>query len=80
MSMGTIMPEWTEHEVRDLCTKCTDILQRESNVALVKAPVTIVGDLHGQYHDLLELCVGLLACVHAHPSLRARAYMLCAFP
>lgn len=44
-----------EEAVRDLCAKCKEVLERESNVQPVPAPVTIVGDVHGQFHDLLEL-------------------------
>jgi hypothetical protein len=32
-----------------------ELLQRESNVQHVKAPVVVVGDTHGQFHDLLEI-------------------------
>lgn len=28
---------------------------RESNVVHVKAPVTVVGDIHGQFYDLIEI-------------------------
>uniref|UniRef100_A0A0N5AMC6 Serine/threonine-protein phosphatase n=1 Tax=Syphacia muris TaxID=451379 RepID=A0A0N5AMC6_9BILA len=45
----------TEAEVKNLCEKAKEILQHESNVQQVKCPVTVCGDVHGQFHDLLEL-------------------------
>jgi len=44
-----------ESEIRQLCEQAKDILIKESNVQAVKAPVTICGDIHGQFHDLREL-------------------------
>ncbi|KAK6143106.1 hypothetical protein DH2020_023454 [Rehmannia glutinosa] len=41
--------------VRGLCEKAKEILMDESNVQPVKSPVTICGDIHGQFHDLAEL-------------------------
>ena len=38
-----------------LKTKAKEILRDEANVQPVPAPVTVVGDIHGQYHDLAEL-------------------------
>ncbi|KAJ8539876.1 hypothetical protein K7X08_014128 [Anisodus acutangulus] len=43
------------HEVRGLCEKANEILMQESNVQPVKSPVTICGDIHGQFHDLADL-------------------------
>ncbi|KAH8512395.1 hypothetical protein H0E87_005871 [Populus deltoides] len=45
----------SEQEVRALCEKAKEILMDESNVQPVKSPVTICGDIHGQFHDLAEL-------------------------
>lgn len=42
-------------QVRVLCEKAKEILMEESNVQPVKSPVTICGDIHGQFHDLAEL-------------------------
>ncbi|CAN0359439.1 unnamed protein product, partial [Ectocarpus sp. 12 AP-2014] len=44
-----------ESEVKQLCQKAREILVDESNVQRVDAPVTICGDIHGQFYDLVEL-------------------------
>jgi len=44
-----------ESEVKVLCTKAREILAEESNVQRVDPPVTICGDIHGQFYDLREL-------------------------
>ncbi|KAJ3162392.1 Serine/threonine-protein phosphatase 4 catalytic subunit [Geranomyces michiganensis] len=44
-----------ESEVKELCDKAREILSEESNVQSVDAPVTICGDIHGQFYDLKEL-------------------------
>eukprot|EP01147_Barroeca_monosierra_P000704 gene704-4002_t len=45
----------TEDEVHMLCIMARDVLMEEGNVHCVSSPVTICGDIHGQYYDLMEL-------------------------
>jgi serine/threonine-protein phosphatase 4 catalytic subunit len=45
----------TETEVKILCNRAREILVEEGNVQRVCAPVTICGDVHGQYYDVREL-------------------------
>jgi serine/threonine-protein phosphatase 4 catalytic subunit len=45
----------TEEEAKLLCEKAIEILSREPNVVRVNAPVTVCGDIHGQYYDLIKL-------------------------
>ncbi|ANQ07485.1 Serine/threonine-protein phosphatase [Plasmodium coatneyi] len=42
-------------EVKLMCTLLRDILKEEPNCVQVSVPVTVAGDIHGQFYDLLEL-------------------------
>ncbi|KAL6122551.1 Serine threonine-protein phosphatase PP2A catalytic subunit [Nucleospora cyclopteri] len=45
----------TENEIEQICDKAKEVLAKEDNVISVPAPVTICGDVHGQFYDLMEL-------------------------
>jgi len=44
-----------EKDVGLLCLKAREVFMRMSNVQPVRCPVTVCGDIHGQFHDLMEL-------------------------
>lgn len=45
----------TEKEVKFICEKSKEIFNCESNIVEVHSPVTVCGDIHGQFYDLIEL-------------------------
>ena len=45
----------TTHDSIPPPLQAREILAQESNVQEVKCPVTVCGDVHGQFHDLMEL-------------------------
>ncbi|KAH9965239.1 Metallo-dependent phosphatase [Russula dissimulans] len=45
----------TEDQALAILRQCTDVLAAEPNVLRVKGPVTVVGDIHGQYYDLMKI-------------------------
>ncbi|KAI8853896.1 Metallo-dependent phosphatase-like protein [Chytridium lagenaria] len=44
-----------EPDIKRLCDIVKELLMEESNIQPVQAPVTICGDIHGQFYDLMEL-------------------------
>ncbi|CEP11630.1 hypothetical protein [Parasitella parasitica] len=41
--------------LKEICERTKELLMSESNVVHISAPVTVVGDIHGQYYDLIEI-------------------------
>jgi hypothetical protein len=44
-----------ESVIEAICAKTKELLMKESNVVHIKAPVTVVGDIHGQFFDMMEI-------------------------
>ncbi|KAF1982982.1 Metallo-dependent phosphatase [Aulographum hederae CBS 113979] len=65
LSKGAGPDEWLESakqckylpepDMKRLCEIVKECLMEESNIQPVQTPVTVCGDIHGQFYDLLEL-------------------------
>lgn len=44
-----------EQSVQLLCDAAREIFKKEDNVQPVSSPVMLVGDIHGQWYDLIEM-------------------------
>ncbi|KAI1005058.1 Serine/threonine-protein phosphatase [Podosphaera aphanis] len=44
-----------ENVMKQLCEMVKECLMEESNIQPVTTPVTVAGDIHGQFYDLIEL-------------------------
>lgn len=45
----------SEGEIKSICAKVKEILISEPNILRLNPPISICGDIHGQFYDLLEL-------------------------
>ncbi|KAL0224837.1 hypothetical protein RCL1_002749 [Eukaryota sp. TZLM3-RCL] len=45
----------SEAQLESLCKRAIEVLALEPNIVSVTSPVTVVGDIHGQWYDLLEM-------------------------
>ena len=53
-----------ELDLKHLCEYVQELMLEESTVHPVQSPVTICGDIHGQFQDLLELFRNGGECPH----------------
>ena len=44
-----------ESEVKFICDKAKEIFLQEPNLLKLDSPITVCGDIHGQFYDLIEL-------------------------
>lgn len=44
-----------ERTVRQVCKQVEEVLLGESNLLILSSPIVLVGDIHGQFYDVLKL-------------------------
>eukprot|EP00537_Pseudo-nitzschia_pungens_P002365 CAMPEP_0172371828 /NCGR_PEP_ID=MMETSP1060-20121228/45033_1 /TAXON_ID=37318 /ORGANISM="Pseudo-nitzschia pungens, Strain cf. cingulata" /LENGTH=333 /DNA_ID=CAMNT_0013097581 /DNA_START=45 /DNA_END=1046 /DNA_ORIENTATION=- len=52
---GRLVVDLSEAEMKMICLRSRDIMMAQPMMLELKAPIKIVGDVHGQYYDLLRL-------------------------
>ena len=62
-------------QLEKLIVKAKEVLSAEANVPNVRSPVTVCGDIHGQFYDLKELFKA-----HAKPKAQASRSYSCRLP
>ena len=45
----------SEHDLKEVCRKFSEVLAEEGNVVHIDGPVNIIGDVHGQFYDVLKI-------------------------
>ncbi len=45
----------TEDAIRQVCQRFGEILAEEGNVLFIEGAVNIIGDVHGQFYDVLKI-------------------------
>ena len=49
------IPKFQENDIRELCSKTLEIVQTIGPIVDLEPPVNIIGDLHGDIHDLIRI-------------------------
>jgi len=53
-----------ESVLRGVCEKLIELLAEESNLLVLDSPINIIGDVHGQFYDLLQmLAIGYVSTI-----------------
>lgn len=52
---GRLCDTLTEKEIKMVCLRARDLMLSQPMLLELSAPIKIVGDTHGQFHDLLRL-------------------------
>ena len=52
MQKGGVLPK---EDVIKVINQAMEVFKKEPNMLALNDPVTVVGDLHGQYYDLLKI-------------------------